>query len=81
VTKNPNRPRDPNQLAKAIADIATGELADSPKSSAVSDMAALGRSGGIKGGASRAQKLSPERRAEIASHAAAARWKREREGS
>src|SRR5215469_4815540 len=27
--KRPRRPRDPNQLAKAILDIATGEVADS----------------------------------------------------
>jgi hypothetical protein len=34
----------------------------------------LGRLGGLKGGRVRAQKLSPERRKEIAKKAVAARW-------
>lgn len=33
-----------------------------------------GRKGGLKGGKSRAAKLSPERRSEIAKKAAQARW-------
>lgn len=36
--------------------------------------AALGRLGGLKGGAARAAKLSPERRREIAQKAAQKRW-------
>jgi len=36
---------------------------------------ALGRLGGLKGGPARAEKLSPERRFEIARKAARARWK------
>ncbi len=28
MTKHPKRPRDPNQLAKLITDIATGEAED-----------------------------------------------------
>jgi hypothetical protein len=74
MAKTPKRPRDPNQLAKAIVDIATGDLAESPAEGASSDMATLGRSGGLKGGQMRAEKLSPERRSEIAHRAAAARW-------
>jgi len=35
---------------------------------------ALGRLGGLKGGKARAEKLSPERRKEIAAKAASARW-------
>lgn len=35
----------------------------------------LGRLGGKKGGPSRAEKLSPERRREIAQYAALIRWK------
>jgi hypothetical protein len=35
---------------------------------------ALGKLGGLKGGKARAAKLSPERRAEIATAAANARW-------
>ncbi|MDD4875887.1 MAG: hypothetical protein PHQ86_01965 [Dehalococcoidales bacterium] len=38
------------------------------------DAKVLGRLGGIKGGKARANKLSPERRKEIARKAAAARW-------
>jgi hypothetical protein len=34
----------------------------------------LGRLGGLKGGKARAAKLTPERRAEIARKAIAARW-------
>jgi hypothetical protein len=39
---------------------------------------ALGRLGGLKGGKARAQKLSPERRREIAKAAIAARWSKKR---
>ena len=35
---------------------------------------ALGRLGGLKGGAARAKKLTKEQRSEIAQKAAAARW-------
>ena len=35
---------------------------------------ALGRLGGLKGGKARTEKLSPERRKEIAQKAAQARW-------
>ncbi len=38
------------------------------------DHVAFGRKGGLKGGHSRAAKLSPEQRREIAKKAAAARW-------
>lgn len=71
------RPRDANQLAKFIADLATGEL-ELPKTDEGKDPAAvaLGRKGGLKGGKARADKLSAKRRAAIAKKAAAARWKR-----
>ncbi len=69
------RPRDPNQLAKAILDIATGEVEDtvSPKKRAIS---VRGRSGGLKGGKARAELLTPEQRQDIARVAAQARWKK-----
>jgi len=38
------------------------------------DAKALGRLGGLKGGVVRAERLSPERRSEIAKRAAVARW-------
>ena len=40
----------------------------------------LGRKGGKKGGKARAEKLSDERRSEIARQAAHARWAREKKG-
>ncbi len=75
-TKRLARPRDPNQLAKLIADIATGEQTDRLITDDGRDLAAvmMGRLGGLKGGRARAQALTPERRSEIAHKAAAARW-------
>jgi hypothetical protein len=75
-SKRLSRPRDPNQLAKLIADIATGEQDDRILTEDGRDLAAvmLGRLGGLKGGAARAASLSAERRKEIAERAAQARW-------
>ena len=69
MTKHPKRPRDPNQLAKLIVDLATGdaEEAPTPPPSAGAELGKLG-------GAARARNLTPERRAEIARQAAAKRW-------
>lgn len=76
-----SRPRDPNQLAKLVVDIATGQVEDKRDSrpeDAKKDPAAvsLGRRGGLKGGKARAAKLSPQQRAQIAQKAAATRWKK-----
>lgn len=73
--RKPKRPRDPNQLAKFIADVATGEV-ELSKSDEGKDPAAvsLGRKGGLKGGKSRMEALTPEQRTELATKAAAARW-------
>jgi hypothetical protein len=70
------RPRDPNQLAKLIVDIATGEVEDTPPDDAGKNPAAveLGRKGGLKGGKARAAKMTAEERSEAAKRAAAARW-------
>jgi hypothetical protein len=74
------RPRDTNQLAKRIVDIATGEHEDrepTPEEQGKDPAAvSLGRRGGLKGGKARAKSLSAKRRAEIAKAAAEARWKR-----
>lgn len=73
--KKPKRPRDANQLAKMIADIATGEATDpDPDEGKDPAAVALGRKGGQKGGKARAEKLSDDRKAEIARKAARARW-------
>jgi hypothetical protein len=70
----PKRPRDPNQLAKSIIDIATGEKPDrdpTPEEQG-KDPAAVAM--GKKGGKARADAMTPERRSEIAKAAAAKRW-------
>jgi hypothetical protein len=78
MDKHPKRPRDPNQLAKLIVDLASGTTAEAgpPQPDSNKDAAAisLGRRGGLKGGAARASALTPEQRAAIAKKAAAARW-------
>lgn len=74
---HPKRPRDPNQLAKSIIDIATGEKPDrDPDAGKDPAAVALGRKGGLKGGAARAASMTPEQRAQIAKKAAATRWKK-----
>ena len=75
--QRPRRPRDPNQLAKLIVDMATGEA---PPDTVAEDgrnpaAVALGRLGGMKGGRARAESLSKRKRVEIARAAAKARWK------
>lgn len=67
---------DPNQLAKLIADEATGEAPpEQPEESGKNPAAvALGRLGGQKGGKARAEKLTAKRRSEIAKKAAKTRW-------
>ena len=75
MTNYPKRPRDTNQLAKFITDIATGEI-ELPKTDEGKDPAAvaLGRKGGLKGGKARADALTKKQRSEIAKKAAAVRW-------
>lgn len=68
---------DLNQLAKSIVDQATGEELEQPQEPEKNPSAvALGRLGGLKGGAARAKKLTAEERSEIAKKAAKARWHR-----
>jgi hypothetical protein len=66
------RPRDANQLAKAIVDIATGERDDNVPE--LTEAQRFAREGGKKGGVQRARTLTAERRREIAKQAALARW-------
>lgn len=79
----PKRPRDPNQLAKLILDLATAESTSEPaapeKTANGKDPAAvsLGRRGGLKGGVARAKSLTPKQRSAIAKNAAKARWKKD----
>jgi hypothetical protein len=69
--KGEKRPADVNARAVLIAKIATGEMDDVPADDGKDPAAkALGK----KGGAARAAKMTPERRAEIAKKAAQKRW-------
>jgi hypothetical protein len=70
------RPRDPNQLAKMIVDIATGEVEDTVSDSMRHPEGVKGRAGGLKGAKVRAHRLSAEERSDIARIAAGARWKK-----
>ena len=68
-------PRDPNQLAKAVVDFATGEPEPDPPAPVKNPAAVeLGRMGGLIGGKVRAARMSPEERADSARKAALARW-------
>lgn len=69
------RPADTVQNAIRVAKILTGEVEEDVGNEDGKDKGAqaLGR----KGGAARRDKLTPERRAEIAKKAAASRWKRD----
>ncbi|WP_294131219.1 hypothetical protein [Sphingobium sp.] len=72
MAKPPKRPRDPNQLAKMMIDIATGEGAQVERTA---NEARAARAGAV-GGPARAKALTPQQRSEIASVAAQARWKK-----
>jgi hypothetical protein len=75
-SKNP-RPKDSNELAHRVFLESIGELpkteppAMKPKNPAA---VALGRLGGLKGGAARAAALTPKKRSQIAAKAAKSRW-------
>jgi len=74
MTDSPKRPRDPNQLAKAVIDIATGERPDAPPNDKDPAAVQRGRLGGLKGGKARAEKLTPAQRKTSALAANRARW-------
>jgi hypothetical protein len=60
---------DLNRMAHRIVQETT-----EPEEDPATATQANGRSGGLKGGVVRAEKLSPEKRSEIAKKAAQARW-------
>ena len=70
----PKRPRDPNQLAKLVVDMATGEVPNDKEEV----LAALSKqeqpTGRAKSAKARAASQTAERRSEVARKAAAARW-------
>jgi hypothetical protein len=80
MTKPPKRPRDLNQWAKRMVDIATGAVNDrepTPEEEGKDPAAvARGKRGGAKGGKARAAALSPAQRSEASRRAVRARWDR-----
>lgn len=75
--RSSKRPRDINELAKAITDEATSDAPPEPEPEQPEKnpaAVALGRLGGKKGGPARAKKLSKKKRSAIAKKAARARW-------
>ena len=68
------RPRDPNQMGKLIVDILAGDVEDTISEGKRDPTTIKGHAGGVKGGAARAAKLTPERRKAIAKKAADKRW-------
>lgn len=82
MKKRKQLPRDVNQRAKAIVDLATDEVApeESQDGPAKNPAAVeLGRLGGLRGGKARAAKLTAKVRREIARKAARARWSKKSE--
>ncbi|MEA2889171.1 MAG: hypothetical protein QOD11_3531 [Bradyrhizobium sp.] len=75
---HPKRPRDPNQLAKSIIDIATGQKPDRDPTPEEQGKDPAAVSMGKRGGTARADKLSPSHRSKIAAKAAKARWAKTR---
>jgi hypothetical protein len=76
MPKGPNgekRPADAIGLAVMIGKIATGETEDERD-----DIKSAAAQLGSKGGKARAEKMTPERRAEIARKAAVKRWEKDR---
>jgi hypothetical protein len=75
--RSKTRPRDPNELAYRIMLEATGQAPKTEPPAVVKKnpaAVALGRLGGLKGGAARAASLGPRKRSQIAARAAKARW-------
>ena len=73
-------PRDTNQLAHKVLQIAIGEDIEPEKPDDGKNPAAvaLGKLGGPKGGKARWKGVSKKERQEIARNAALARWRKER---
>jgi hypothetical protein len=69
-----------NQLAKKIVDLSVGEETEEQPTEREKNphAVALGRLGGQRGGKARAERLTPEKRAEIARVAARSRWEKKR---
>lgn len=69
-------PRDPNQLAKYIVDVTSGDAEKIEPAKKNPHAQALSKLGASKGGKARAEKLSAKKRKEIAQKAAERRWEK-----
>lgn len=67
-------PKDIDEIAFRIAGEAAGEIEPEQPTEKNPAAVQLGRAGGLVGGRARADRLSSERRSEIARRAALARW-------
>jgi hypothetical protein len=76
MTKLPKRPRDLNQWAKHMVDLATGAAQEVAPSATNQAAAELGRKGGRKGGLARAKNMTKAQRSASARKAAQARWRK-----
>lgn len=76
TVKQPKRPRDPNQWAKRMVDIATGNIEDREPTPEEQGKNPIAVATGREGGKIRAERMSPARRKEIALKAAGARWRK-----
>jgi hypothetical protein len=72
--KGEKRPADVIGNAVHVMRVATGEIEDTARDPGKE----YARSGGLKGGKARAEKLSSKRRSEIATKAARSRWTKKR---
>ena len=72
--KGQKRPADAIARAVKVARIATGEIEDDIPTPEAEGKDPAAVSMGKRGGKARAEKMTPERRAEIAKKAAAKRW-------
>ncbi len=80
MQKRSRMPRDTNQLAHKVLQIAIGEDVEPEKQDEGKDPAAvaLGRKGGLKGGKARWANVSGRKRTELTRKAARARWRSKR---
>ena len=74
MAKRKKKGHDFSVTAFRVVQEATGQIERKPAKKRTFDAKALGRLGGLKGGKARADKLTRERRVEIAKKAARARW-------
>ena len=70
----PRRPRDPNQRAKLVVDMATGEVPNDKEQVLAALREQEQPTGRAKSAKDRAASQTAQRRSEVARNAAAARW-------